>query len=76
MQCFKQVAKLSQNKEMLLQLLTKMRHTLKSAAEKSEKFVPVRNKNFNANHRHGLCLKHASILILVLFLWKAHTYNC
>lgn len=58
MQYFKQVAKLIQNKEIVLQLLPKMRHTLKSAAEKSEKFVPVRNKKFSANHRHSLCLKH------------------
>lgn len=38
MQYIKQVAKLSQNKEIVLQLLHKIRHTLKSAAEKSEKF--------------------------------------
>lgn len=75
MQCYKHVAKLSQNKEIVLQLLLKLRLTLKSADkevknlsqwEKKKKSI-VTIRIFSPQNVWGY---------LILFLLKAHTYNC
>lgn len=58
MQYFKQVVKLSQNKEIMLQLLLKLRFTAEGAKNLSQ----WETKKYNAKDNHVLCSKHVRLL--------------
>lgn len=57
-QYFKQVVKLSQNKEIMLQLLLKLRLTAEDVKNSSQ----WETKKYNANDKHVLCSKHVRLL--------------